>query len=110
MTNNLPTTVRPGTALAQAGSNGRLTRKERQASRSISETRLAGEIVKAQEAVKIDAIRAVTEEALLAASDISSLEAALAARTPHAIGRLSYIADIGAQGLGRVVSDLSRGL
>lgn len=107
---NLPSTTSPGSALSLAGGSGRLTRKERKASRSISETRLAGEIIKAEEAVKIDVIRQVTEEALLAASDISSLEAALAARTPHAIGRLSYIADSGAQAMGNIVNQIGRRL
>ena len=67
---NLPS-ITPGSALSLAGGGGRLSRAERRAARSVSKTRLAGEIVKAEEAVKINVIREVTEEALLAASERS---------------------------------------
>ena len=103
---NLPTNIAPGSALSLAGGRGRLTRAERRAFHSISAMRLAGEIIKAEEAVKVDVVRSVTTDASLAASDIASLEAALAARTPHAIGRLSYIADAGSIALGRIVADI----
>ena len=106
---NLPS-ITPGSALSLVGGSGRLTRAERRAARSVSKTRLAGEIVKAEEAVKIDVIREVTQEALLAASDVSSMEAALVQRTPHAVGRLSYIADSGAQAMGNIVNQIGRRL
>lgn len=87
-----------------------LSRIERRAAKEITLTRAASTVLAAREAAKIDAITAVAETALLSAAELSSLEGLLAARTPHAAGRLAYINDRACMAMGVVVTQLARRL
>lgn len=79
------------------------SRIERQASKEIAVAMARGAVSAARETAKIEALEAVTETALLAASHLSSLEGLLVARTPHAEARLRHIADAGVAGIADVV-------
>jgi hypothetical protein len=87
-----------------------LTRVERRAIKEIALTRAASSVLAAREAAKIEAITEVAETALLSAAEVSSLEALLVARTPHAAGRLAYINDRACMAMGGVVTRMSRSL
>jgi hypothetical protein len=87
-----------------------LSRVERRAAKEVAVVRAASSVLAAREATKLDVIAEVAETALLNASAVSSLEAVLVMRTPHAAGRLSYIADAACMAMGKVVTQTSRGL
>ncbi len=95
--------------LASSRSRG-LTRLERRAASEIAVTRAASSVLAARETARLDLIADVAETALVNASAISSLEAALVMRTPHAAGRLGYIADSACMAMGKVVARTGRGL
>jgi hypothetical protein len=67
-------------------------------------------VITAHETAKVDAIGEVTEAAMMATSQISSIEALLVSRTPHAEARLRHLADAGTAGLATVVINLSRNI
>jgi hypothetical protein len=79
------------------------TRTERQAARQIASYRAAGAVAAARECAKVEAIAEVATTALIAASDVSAMEALVVERTPHAEARLRHIADAGAAGMANVV-------
>jgi len=87
-----------------------LTKVERRASKEIALTRAASSVLAAREAAKIEAITEVADTALLSAAEVSSLEGLLVMRTPHAAGRLGYVADRACMAMGNVVAQMGRRL
>ncbi len=87
-----------------------LSRVERRAAKEIALTRVASNVLAARESVRLDVIAEVAETALLNASALSGLEAALVMRTPHAAGRLGHITDSACMAMGRVVVRTGRSL
>lgn len=87
-----------------------LTRLERRAANEIALTRAASSVLAARESARLDLIADVAETALLNASALSSLEAVLVMRTPHAAGRLGHIADSACMAMGKVVARTGREL
>jgi hypothetical protein len=96
-------------ALSSPGVFG-LTKVERQASKEIARARVGGSVLAARESAKIEALTEVAETALLSAAEVSSLEGLLVMRTPHAAGRLGYVADRACMAMGNVVAQLGRRL
>jgi hypothetical protein len=92
-----------------ASSRG-LSKLERRAANEIALTRAANSVLAARESARLDLIADVAETALLNASALSSLEAALVMRTPHAAGRIGHIVDVACVGMGKVVARTGRGL
>ena len=92
-----------------ASSRG-LSKLERRAASEIAVTRAASSVLAARESARLDLIADVAETALLNASAVSALEAALVMQTPHAAGRLGYIADSACMAMGKVVARTGRGL
>jgi hypothetical protein len=95
--------------LASSRSRG-LSKLERRAANEIPVTRAPTHVLPPRETARLDLIADVAETALLNASALSSLEAALAMRTPHAAGRLGYIADTACMAMGKVVARTGRSL
>ncbi len=87
-----------------------LTRVERRVAKEIALTRAASSVLAAREAAKIDAITDVAETALLNAGELACVEQLLVARTPHAAGRLGFIADRATVAMGSVVTQMARRL
>jgi hypothetical protein len=87
-----------------------LSRLERRAANEIALTRAASSVVAARESARIDVIADVAETALFNAAAVSSVEAALIMRTPHAAGRLGYIADSACMAMGKVVARTGRSM
>jgi hypothetical protein len=87
-----------------------LSRAERRAAKEIATTRAAGNLLAARQAVRLDVIADVASVALVNASAVSSLEAALVMRTPHAAGRLGFIADSACVSMAQVVARTGRSL
>jgi hypothetical protein len=83
-------------------------RLERELSRELATVQARGELLAAREAAKVEAIAEVAEHALMATSHISSLEAMLVARTPHAEGRLRHVADAACASMANVVLGTGR--
>ncbi len=92
-----------------ASSRG-LSKLERRAANEITLTRAASSVLAARESARLDVIADVAETALLNASALSGLEAALVMRTPHAAGRLGLITDSACLAMGSVVARTGRGL
>jgi hypothetical protein len=92
-----------------ASSRG-LSRLERRAASEIALTRAASSMLIARESARVDVIADVAETAMLNASALSGLEAALVMRTPHAAGRLGHIADSACLAMGSVVARAGRDL
>ncbi len=92
-----------------ASSRG-LSRVERRAANEMALTRAASSVLAARESARLDVIADVAETALLNASALSGLEAALVMRTPHAAGRLGLITDSACLAMGRVVARTGRSL
>jgi hypothetical protein len=92
-----------------ASSRG-LSKLERRAASEIAVTRAASSVLAARESARLDVIADVAETALLNASALSGLEAALVMRTPHAAGRLGHIADSACLAMGKVVARAGREL
>lgn len=94
-----------------ASTGGRsLSRLERRAAKDIALTRAASSVLAARESARLDLITDVAETALLNASALSGLEAALVMRTPHAASRLGLITDSACLAMGKVVARTGRGL
>jgi hypothetical protein len=87
-----------------------LSRLERRVAGEIAINRAASSVLAARESARLDVIAEVAETALLNASALSNLEAALVMRTPHAAGRLGHIADSACMAMGKVVAQAGRGL
>jgi hypothetical protein len=87
-----------------------LTRVERRAASEIALARAASTVLAARASAKVDAIAEVAETAVLSTAGLSSLESVLAARTPHAAGRLAYINDRACMAMGNVVTQMARRL
>ncbi len=87
-----------------------LSKLERRAANEIALTRAASSVLAARESARLDVIADVAETALLNASALSGLEAALVMRTPHAAGRLGLITDSSCLAMGRVVAQTGRSL
>lgn len=99
------------TNLPVLSANGRgLTRVDRRAAKEIALTRVASSVLAAREAAAIDAIADVAETAMLSTAAVSNLEGLLAARTPHAAGRLAYIGDRASMAMGDRLKHLARSL
>jgi hypothetical protein len=62
----------------------------------------------AREAARVETIAEVTQVALSAASRVSTVEALLVSRTPHAELRLRHIADAGVASMAAVVMGVER--
>lgn len=96
------------------------TREQRRAAKEVTRMRLRGAVVTARrlrgavvtarEVTRIDAVEEVSASALLAASQVSVLEDALAQRTPHARARLKHIADSSSIALASIVAQTGRGI
>jgi hypothetical protein len=86
------------------------TREQRRAARDITRIRVRGAVVTAREVAKVEVVDDVSQAALIAASDVSSLEAALIQRTPHAQARLQHLADSGAAAMASIVLRAGKGL
>lgn len=92
-------------------SSGRgLSKVERRAAKEIALTRVASSVLAAREAAAIEAIASAGECAMFATADMSSVEELLAARTPLAAHRLTYIGDRTATAMGDRVKQLARSL
>jgi hypothetical protein len=96
-------TTTHGDALAITSGGWLATREQRRAARNVARIRLRGVVVTAREVTRIDAVEEVSVSALLAASQVSALEAALVQRTPHAQARLQLIADSGSTAMASIV-------
>lgn len=94
---------------ALASSRG-LSKLERRAASEIALSRAASSVLAARGSARLDVIADVAETAMLNASALSGLEAALVMRTPHAAGRLGHIADSACLAMGRVVARAGRDL
>lgn len=94
--------------LRRLGSPGPSTFAGLHASRQVSRARAQGLAVAAHEVAKIDVIESVTEAALLATARLGHLEAVLTTHTPHVQGRLQFIAEASAIGMGTVVQQAAR--
>lgn len=86
------------------------TREQRRAAKEVTRMRLRGAVVTAREVTRIDAVEEVSASALLAASQVSALEGALAQQTPHAHARLKHIADSSSIALASIVAQAGRGI
>ena len=86
------------------------TRAQRRAAREITRMRIRGAVVTAREVAKVDAVEEVSVSALLAASEVSVLEAALVQRTPHAQRRLHDIAACSSAAMANIVLRTGRDL
>jgi hypothetical protein len=86
------------------------TRDQRRAAREMNRMRIRGAVVTAREVAKVDAVEEVSVAALLAASEVSVLEAALAQRTPHAQHRLHDIAACSNAAMANIVLRTGRDL
>ena len=81
---------------------------ERQAGKAIGAVRANQAVITAQETAKVEIVEDVGKAGLLAVANVSALEGLLAARTPHAAGRLQHVADTAALGIGEVVLNATR--
>jgi hypothetical protein len=86
------------------------TREQRKAAREMNRMRIRGAVVTAREVAKVDAVEDVSVSALLAASEVSVLEAALVQRTPHAQHRLQAIAACSGAAMANIVLRTGRDL
>jgi hypothetical protein len=93
-----------------AGAGFGLTRAERRVAKEIALTRAASSALAAREAAKITAVAEVADTALVAVAEVSSLEALLVMRTPHAARRLGYVADRASEAIANVVVQTGRAL
>jgi hypothetical protein len=103
-------TATPGDAVAIQSGGWLATRAQRRAARDITRIRIRGAVVTAREITKVEAVADVAESALLSASEVSSLEAALVQRNPQARGRLELIADSASSAMADVVIRTGRNL
>lgn len=83
-------------------------REERQLAREVARVQARGVVLASRECTKVDVIAEVAESALLATSGLAQLEGLLVAQTPHAAGRLQFIAEAAAMGMGAVVQQTAR--
>src|ERR1019366_47412 len=108
---HVPARTTPHSDPLVVASGGWLTKRaQRRAARDITRIRLRGAVVPAREVTKVEAVADVAESALLAASEVSSLEAALVQRNHHAQARLQLIADSGSSAMADVVLRTGRSL
>ncbi len=100
------------TTLPIRSSRRGLSRLEREVVGEIELAQAHGVVAAARESARIDAIASVAHRALLAADQISTVEAALVRRRPdeRAELRLRYVADSAAAAIGDVVVGLDRRL
>jgi hypothetical protein len=89
--------------MVSTGGRG-LSRDERRAMGAIGRCRTEAAVT----AAKIDAVAAVTTTALIATAEVSSIEAMLVSRTPHAARRLAYVADAGVSRMAHEVLSMGR--
>ena len=87
-----------------------LTKAERRVAKESALIRAASSALAAREAAKITALAEVADTALVAVAEVSSLEALLVMRTPHAARRLSYVADRASDAIANVVVQTGRSL
>lgn len=95
-------------SLVAQGSALLATRAERQLARRLNDIRANEIVATARQIAKLDAIDTVTCHAMGAATRVAQLEAVLVMQTPHAQGRLQFIAEAGTIGLGAVVQQTAR--
>lgn len=96
--------------LSRLGGPDPVTLATERTSREITLIYARGSLLAAQEVAKVEAIAEVAEAALLATSRVARLEAVLATHTPHAAGRLQFIAEAAALGTAGVVQQTGRKL
>jgi hypothetical protein len=89
-------------------STGLSSRAQRQLGAEIARIQARGVVLAAREVTSIHVIEEVTEAALLATTRLSRLETALALEAPNASGRLHFIAEAAALGMGAVVQQTTR--
>jgi hypothetical protein len=82
-------------------------RVSRQASREIEQIEGGLAVARAADRARARRVTGLTEDALVAATRFSQIEALGVQIAPHAAGRLRVIADAGALGLLRVIEDAS---
>lgn len=106
----------PGGSLIPGG-RGLTSKHQRQLSRSLDRlsATTALEIAhvcsgEALAAARVEAIGAVTTVALIETANLATAEVVLAQRTPHAAGRLQYVADTGTMAMAQVVARMDRSL
>jgi hypothetical protein len=97
-------------ALPVRSSVGPLSRLDRELRKELEHTRAAQTAAAARHAARVETVGRVTEVALVNASRISTVEATLIGRTPHAEARLRHIADAGVAGMSNLLLDLERSL
>lgn len=84
------------------------SRVQRQLSAEITRIQTRGVALASREVTGINVIEEVAEAALLATTRLSRLETALALEAPNASGRLHFIAEAAALGMGAVVQQTTR--
>jgi hypothetical protein len=84
------------------------TREQRRAAKEIYRSQIRSSVVAAREVARVDAVTEVSVAALLAASEVSAVEAAMIQRTPHAEARLKHIGDSASAALGNIVLRVER--
>lgn len=94
-----------GSTMVSTLGGGQLSRDDRRAVKAVGRFRAEAAVT----AAKIDAVAAVTTTALIATAEVSSIEAILVARTPHAAGRLAYVAEAGVVRMGQEIMSMGRG-
>ena len=89
-------------------SSGLPARVERQLSRQVATIQARAVVQAAQQSSKVAVIEEVVESAMLATARVGQLEGLLSAQTPEVAGRLRFIAEAGALGMGAVVQQTAR--
>ena len=108
---HIPTRTTPHSDPLVVASGGWLaTREQHRAARDIARTRLWGAVITARDITRIEAVEEVSASALLAATQVSALESALAQQTPQARARLQHIADTSSLALGGIVARAGKGI
>lgn len=89
---------------------GLSVRQERQLERQKAQIHARGSLIAAREIAKVSVVTDVTEEALMAASEVAQLTGMLVQRTPHAEAALNHIASAGITAMADVVIRAGRSL
>jgi hypothetical protein len=107
-----------GSELTRFGQGAALSRREeRQFSKALAQIQTGAGVelarvraIEAVECAKVEAVEAVATVGLLAVSNLSSTEAVLFERTPHAGPRLKFVADSASASIAQVVAGVNRSL
>jgi hypothetical protein len=108
---NIPARTTPHSDPLVVASGGWLaTREQSRAARDMTRTRLWGAVIAARDVTRIEAVEEVSVSALLAATQVSALEGALAQQTPQARARLQHIADTSSVAMAGIVVRAGKGI